>query len=191
MNLLIFILWFSIICVPEIIFFTSSAVNSTSEASCVFELENTNNYSCSRLSYVVFSPQTNCTDNLFKVRTCLFDDDEVAEKESGDEVTVTSQLVGYDCEFIGVDGFDEFPNLTSYLLCPNVLPNIEWYAYIVDFISGTGIFNETILFHGVYPNASLNRFSFDLAFLFMVGLIYIVSIILLVYKLVNIIIVNT
>ncbi len=179
MNLLIFVLWFGIICIPEIIYFTSRTINTTSEASCIFEFDNFDNYTCARSTQIVYSQQINCTTDTFEVRTCLFDDEE-AFKESKDVLTVTSKPFGFDCE-ISDDAYDNL-NLTLYVLCPNVKPNLEWYTYIVDFVSGTGIFNETILFHGVYPNTSLNRFSFDLAFLFMVGLIYIISIILLVFK---------
>ena len=174
MNLLIFALWFGVIVIPQIIHLGSRSLNSTSHVSCVFEMSSTNNVSCAASSTVnVFGIRSNCTyeDNTFTVQTCSFDNDGIATSESGNEVTVSLT----DCTFSN-------EATTRYVLCPNVDPHFEWYTYVVDFISGTGIFNETVMFQGVYADFSSGRFSFDLAFLVMVAIIYTVSVILLVYK---------
>lgn len=187
MNLLIFMLWFSFICIPEIVYVSSRVFNSTSQASCVFQTPSTNNNSCSSTSTssIVFSVQTssNCSypENPFDIQTCSFNDNGIADSESGTEVTVVSLLYNADCIEVDPDTAT-VPNITTYVLCPNVDPFYPWYTYLTDFISGTGIFNETLLFHGIYPNTSIGNFSFDIAFLAMIGIIYVVSMILLIYK---------
>ena len=179
-------LWFGIICIPEIVYVASRSFNTTSETSCVYELPNTKNYTCvSNQTTTVYSLPSNCSDveDDFEVKTCLFNDVGVAVRESGSDVTVSSVLYETDC-VTRINDIDDLNilSVTVYSMCPNVEPHIEWYTYIGDFISGTGIFNETLLFHGVYPNVTLGQFSFNLAFIFMIGLIYLVSVILLVYK---------
>ncbi len=165
-------------------FISSRTLNETSETSCVFETPNDNNYTCSRSTALVFGLPGNCTtevEDTFIVQTCSFNNDGVAVRESGDEITVSRNAYELDCQEAEIENqtLVAFP---AYSLCPNVDPHIEWYTYIADFISGTGIFNETILFHGVYRDSQLGGFDFDLAFIFMVGLIYVMSVILLVYK---------
>ena len=186
MNLLIFMLWFGIICIPEIVFISSRTLNETSETSCVFQTPNDINYTCSRSTVLVFGLVGNCTatelEDTFVVQECSFNNDGVAVRESGiNEITVSRNAYELDCQEADIENQTllAFP---AYSLCSNVDPHIEWYTYIADFISGTGIFNETILFHGVYRDSPLGVFDFDLAFIVMVGLIYVISVVLLVYK---------
>ncbi len=176
-------LWFSIICIPEIVYVASRSFNTTSEASCVYEIPNINNYTCLNQTTTVYGLPSNCSNvaDDFNVQTCSFNDEGMAVRESGNDVTVSSVLYETDCVTTIDDNMNSL-SVTMYSLCPYVEPHIEWYAYIGDFISGTGIFNETLLFHGVYPNVTLGQFSFNVAFIFMIGLIYVISVILLVFK---------
>ena len=102
---------------------------------------------------------------------------------SGSELKISPAVV-YDqsCTKVGDINETSIANFALYRLCSNVEPHIEWYQYVLDFATGTGIYNETILFHGAFSYSSLGFFHFDLAFLVMVWIIYIFSVVLLVYK---------
>jgi hypothetical protein len=70
-------------------------------------------------------------------------------------------------------------------ICPDsIAPNILFYQYIIDFILGQGIFNDTILFYGRYNNTNVvaDRYSIPLAYLILTGIIYTISVLLLVFK---------
>lgn len=74
--------------------------------------------------------------------------------------------------------------IRRYRLCPSGIdPNLVWYQYIIDFILGQGRFNDTVLFYGRYGNTTVvgNRYSLPLAYLFLTGIIYTISVVLLVY----------
>ena len=192
MNVVIFALWFSIICIPQFIYHSQQSSNSTSTLACVFALPNTKNYTCPEFSgenllvmSEVYSVEDECNgeDEVFSIETCAFNSRGVAESESGRNVLVSTRLYDTECEELDSDDFDFAPNSTTlYTVCVGVDPNYEWYDYIIDFVSGTGVFNETSLFQGIYPNNEIGRFDFALAFIFMTGLIYALSIFLLVYK---------
>lgn len=70
-------------------------------------------------------------------------------------------------------------------MCPRAIdPNTLWYEYIIDFVLGQGIFNDTILFYGRYSNTTVvgNAYDLPLAYLLATGIVYTISVILLVYK---------
>ncbi len=158
-------------------------------AACVYAKPETNNLirCSSNTSYTVLvyeiknSNIYNCSDDFFNIRECLIDNDGVAYKEGSSELTVSAVKIYDNCtQNSGSSG------LATYVLCPQVKSQFEWYEYILDFVTGAGYFNETLLFHGGYPPASSSHFvlayRFDLAFLFIVGIVFVFSIIHLVYK---------
>ena len=192
MNVVIFALWFSIICIPQFVYNSQQSINSTSTLACVFPLPNTENYTCPEFSgenllamSEIYSVEDECNgeDEVFSIETCAFNSRGVAESESGRNVLVSTRLYGTECDELDSDDFDFAPNSTIlYTVCVGIDPDYEWYDYIIDFVSGTGVFNETSLFQGIYTNNAIGRFDFALAFIFMTGLIYALSIFLLVYK---------
>ena len=120
-----------------------------------------------------------CIDDFFNIRECSIDNDGVAYKEGSSEITVSAVKIYSNC----TQNFGS-SSLATYVLCSQVKSRFEWYEYILDFVTGAGFFNETLLFHGGYPPARSSHFvyRFDLAFLFIVGIVYVYSIIHLVYK---------
>ena len=78
--------------------------------------------------------------------------------------------------------------MTYYYQCPyDIDPVTPWYQYIFDFVLGKGIFNDTILFHGRYTNETVEtvahvRYNLPLAYLLLTGAIYLMCVVLLVYK---------
>ena len=54
----------------------------------------------------------------------------------------------------------------------------------MDFALGQGLYNDTILFYGRYGNVTVSGglYSLPLAYLLMTGVIYALSVVLLVYK---------
>ena len=180
MNVLIFALWFSIICVPQLVLY-SSQTRTASGVSCVYEVSKGENVSCFSLSSTtVYGIPGACVDEeqSFKIQTCSFSGNGIAESASGTEIRVSPYLLS-NC----TEKNDLRSVRTEYFLCSNVDPHFEWYTYIVDFIYGTGIFNETIIFHGAYANVYDGHFfRLDLAFLVMVITVYGIGIVLLVYK---------
>ena len=85
-----------------------------------------------------------------------------------------------NCEFEGSGG-----SIRRLRVCPRAIaPNLAWYDYILDFVLGQGLFNDTVLFYGRYGNTTVvgDTYSLPLAFLFMTGVIYTISVVLLVFK---------
>ncbi len=169
---------------PQIVIYGIRGLNNITYASCAFVTSNTSTR-CSTNAPFLFlideleNPSECVLENSFKIRQCLVNDAGVPYKEDGGTELTVSLAVIYDQ---GCIVMNKTSLVTSYVLCSEVEPHIEWYEYVLDFVTGTGIYNETILFYGAFSYNSIGFFHFDLAFLFMVGIIYIFSIILLVYK---------
>lgn len=178
MNMVIFALWFSFVCIPQ--FINPGELNITSQAACLIPLANSSQFTCSNTSVqepgVVFELASNCSNGTL-IRLCKFDDSNVAVSESSTTVLTSSDSqVSFDCP-------TELANATQYVVCVGVDPFIIWYQYVLDFISGDGIFNSTPLFHGVYPNeVTPGGYNLPMAFLIMAGVVYCISVSLLVYK---------
>lgn len=189
MNIVIFALWFGFVCVPQIIqqFLGVTGSNRTSQVACVISVNGTNG-NCSsdslqrtngiRMAFEVpvaclNSPQI-ADDNSFGVRTCAFSN-EIAVRESSSSVTVAPAPI--------IDTCAQGSNMSNaFLVCVGVQPDVPWFQYILNFFSGQGIFNETLLFQGFYPNAILGGYNIPLAFLTLAIVVYVISIVLLVYK---------
>lgn len=114
---------------------------------------------------------------IVRIRECNVEND-IATSEGGNELVVSPELIDGSCE---VTDRSTGSNITSYSVCIGVTARVVWYQHILDFISGTGFFNETILFHGVY-SSKVGKYDLSLAFLFMTAVIYVVAVLLLVYK---------
>ena len=66
----------------------------------------------------------------------------------------------------------------------DISPHTPWYQYIIDFVLGQGLFNDTVLFYGRYNNDFVvgTTYSMPLAYLLVTFFIYAISVVLLVYK---------
>ena len=75
-----------------------------------------------------------------------------------------------------------------FYLCPSGIdPVVLWYEYIFDFALGRGIFNDTVLFQGRYTNETIQvvgntKYNLPLAYLLLTGTVFVISLLLLVYK---------
>lgn len=120
-------------------------------------------------------------DDMFPVRTCI-SDNSIAVRESGDSpLTFTPASITDPCAQ-GQNMTGSGMNDAAFMVCVGVEPNIIWYEYIIHFFTGQGIFNETLLFQGQYTNRALGGYNIPIAFLLLTGFVYVVSVILLVYK---------
>ena len=198
MNVLIFLLWFGMVCIPQFIYQGSNSLNQVSNITCVLQQPlidmRCSNESLNRTIATVFSAPANCLSmqqedgetilGIVRIRECNVEN-EIATSEGGNQLVVSPELIdGSSCEIVDKSSgrYDSFiSNTTSYSVCIGVKARVEWYQHILDFISGTGFFNETILFHGVY-SSKVGRYDLSLAFLFMTAVIYVVAVLLLVYK---------
>ena len=208
MNLIIAICWFGLVVVPQIVWEGVNRPDRTdrSQATCVFPDNlaisgplnisgslnildplniSINDRTCSQ-GYPEeerLYQSSNCMNvgNPVSIRLCEFmlnDSDlmqMVANREGADSVTVVSSS----------DNCTNINGSTRYVHCTsNIAPNIEWFQYILDFVVGQGLFNTTLLFHGWYTNGDVvgDSYNMPLAFVSITGLIYVSSILLLVYK---------
>ena len=178
MNLVIFALWFSFVCIPQ--FIHPGEVNITSQAACLIPVANASQLTCSNTSTrepdVVFELDSNC-GNGTQIRLCRFDSDGVAVRESSTSVLASSDFeVALDCPTGPA-------NATQHFVCVGVKPYVVWYQYLLDFISGEGVFNSTVLFHGVYSNeVTPAGYHSPVAFLITAAIVFFISVALLVYK---------
>ena len=123
----------------------------------------------------------NCTNltsiEVFEVRSLV--NNNIAVGESGfAPVRVSASPVTYSCtqDMLG-SGTD-----SAYMMCVGVQPLTLWYEHIINFFTGQGLFNETMLFQGQYTNQFVGGYNLPLAFILLTGFVYLVSIALLVYK---------
>ena len=185
MNLVIFALWFSIICIPQFINEARSSANKTSQLACLLPLEDfVDGVRCSgqatlvEKTYFLAHPDCSSDDgNVFVIQECAIDGNST-DAESSITLTASSSILGPGCS----DNNSMVNNTIVYTVCVGVDPYLEWYEYFLDFFSGTGLFNETSLFQGVYPDVSTLNYNFPLAFLSLAGLVYLISVFLLIYK---------
>ena len=177
-NLVIFALWFGFVCIPQ--FIHPGEVNITSQAACLIPMANASQLTCSNTSIrepgVVFELARNCSNGT-EIRLCNFDSSGIAVSESSMQV-LTSR------DFEAVLECPSGPaNATEYIVCVGVDPFVVWYQYILDFVSGEGVYNNTPLFHGVYSNeVTPEGYNFPVAFLALAATVYFISVALLVYK---------
>ena len=197
MNIVIFFLWFGIICVPQVVYQVRNpgSSNTTSSIACLINISNGSVNECSNRSLSItggiterYLVPSNCLqepDNDIRMKViqeCSFSDN-IAVSENGIQRSVSEFLLDESCNMVDpLTNQDLLANTTVYKVCVGVDPLVPWYQYILDFISGTGLFNETLLFQGVYPNESIDGYSFSLAFIFMTALVYFVGVILLIFK---------
>jgi hypothetical protein len=194
MNLIIFFLWFGIICIPQIVHQIAFPPNTTSNIACLINLSmRAISSTCSnesmirtngRLILYNYSIPSNCFSepNVIMIQECAFNEIGTAFSENGNIKEVSEFLYDHNCNIVPSTNQNALANVTEYEMCIGVQPFVEWYQHIINFISGSGIFNETLLFQGVYPSTIFDRYDFSLAFLFMTAFVYIVGVLLLVYK---------
>lgn len=192
MNLIIFAFWFGFVIVPQIVWeHARDPPHTTSLLSCVYQYqEDLNETRACPLGkpIPVFATPRECLDDPedFGVRLCKFERNDsgifVADRESSrDDIQVTkadneSLMTEHNC----TEPFE------AYMLCEGGIdPYVEWYQYLLDFVLGQGELNETVLFHGWYANTTVTEhddYDMPVVFLVLVGFVYLVSVMLLVYK---------
>ena len=190
MNLIIFAFWFGFVVIPQSAFEdTNNPPGPNSSVACVFSVAQnmSESFSChnASLSSEVFLVPTGCpTSPSYEIRRCDFSDGVASRESSRGPVTVSPENSTelFNCSIENSED-DEF--MLVFTLCVGVDPYIPWYQYIVDFVLGQGVFNETLLFHGRYTDTTFGIYNLPVAFLLLAGFVYAVSIILLVYKLVG------
>ena len=176
-NVAIFALWFGFVCIPQFIWETSPGVNiqPNYQLACIFN--SSAPYDCSNgpsstLLYTALNKScTPYSNHSFSIATCTINNN-VAVRESGVIATVWPSLY---CS-----------NMVPWKVCnTSIAPYVPWYQYAVDFITGHGTFNQTVLFLGRYTNATTIRsksYNMPLVTLVMTGVVYAISFVLLVYK---------
>ncbi len=204
MNLVIFALWFGLVVVPNSIYVSvENPPRTASLLSCAYPFSDNSFISCSddsttsnsdNLFYLLTnSPTYSCmalsNSTSFSLRTCETTEgsingtqQNITSKESSITVTVSDLMPDItDCAF--ESGSSENVTIQQVRICSNdIAPIIPWYQYIIDFALGQGVFNETVLFYGRYSNATIGNYNLPVMYLFMTGVVYTVSIVLLVYK---------
>ena len=204
MNLVIFALWFGFIIVPNSIYIAvESPPRAASLLSCAYPFSDNSFISCSDDSttsdstnvfyLLTSSPTYTCTalanSNSFSLQTCgtnegLVNDTQqnITDRETSITVTVSDSMPNLaDCTF--ESGSSVNATIEQVRVCSSgIAPFIPWYQYIVDFVLGQGVFNETVLFYGRYSNATIGNYNLPVAYLFMTAVIYTISVALLVYK---------
>ena len=208
MNFILVLFWLGFIVVPQIIWEANSGTSTTSRATCVFPdeldftgfLPDTNMIDNSTITSNATGPLDSTTLNrtcmegnrnptirlydasictsmdTVEIRFCEFDND-TAFREGATTASVVSSRG--DCSESELNGTNRFVFCNS-----SIAPRVEWFNYIVNFLVGQGLFNETLLFHGRYTNTAVvgNTYNMPLAFLCVSLVIYALSVLLLVYK---------
>ena len=201
MNLVIFALWFGFIIVPNSIYIAvEDPPRAASLLSCAYPFSDNVFTSCSDDStpsdsdnvfyLLTSSPTYTCTalsnSTSFSLRTCGTSESfingtqqNVTDRETSTTVTVSDLMPNLaDCTLE-----NENVTIQQVRVCSSgIAPFIPWYQYIIDFVLGQGTFNETVLFYGRYSNASIGNYNLPVTYLFMTGVVYTVSIALLVFK---------
>ena len=175
-NVAIFTLWFGFVCIPQFIWETSPGViiKPNYQTTCVFN--SSASYNCSNGSPgVVYKVDSNCTlvnvNNTVQISKCNIHGGVADEEQCATGINVTWLRTNCSAEV--------------WHVCKDVAPCTQWYDYIIGFITGQGIFNETVLFLGHYTNATTIRnrsYHLPLVTLVMTGVVYAISFVLLVYK---------
>lgn len=180
-NLLCVVIWVSFVCVPQFVW------RATPEGQQAFELSRQSRLTC------LLDP------NMYPAHSALScpSNDTVYWYRYCQETNVTSYNVSL-CEEGGVV-WRSSPtrlvvsdlascNLTqgnsSFVLCRNAQPPATFpLQYIVDFITGQGIFNVTVLFIGQYFNGFVGGvYDLPTAVLLTGGVVYVVFIVLIIAR---------
>ena len=173
--------------------FIANIVNSLPRADLRIRLFN------SDMRYNLFylfsggNPQYTCTapSNVtrFEVQMCATQQGsingtqrEIATAESSSTVTVSSVMPNVASCSLVESGMGVVSIQEVRLCSSNIAPFIPWYQYVIDFALGQGIFNETVLFYGRYGNVTYGGYNLPVAYLFMMAVVYAISVALLVYK---------
>lgn len=181
MNLIIFAFWFGFVVVPQSVFEDSrNPPGPNSTVACVGNISETSVCPTAGSDLEVFLVPSDCREvvsSSYEVRRCEFSDGVASRESSSGPVTVSENSTElFDC-LIG-----NSVDVEVLSTCVGVDPFIPWYQYIVDFVLGQGVLNETLLFHGRYSNVDVGVYNLPVAFLLLAGFVYAVSILLLVYK---------
>ena len=181
MNLLMFLIWTCFVSVPHFIWrgspsgVTAYENSTTSQLTCLLGLDqlpgNTSCTSyCGGIHVVSDCPQNTST---FPSSDCSVVDGAVFWT-SGTAKSV--QVESVTCL-----------NSTEYCLCRSVpVAATEWYQHIIDFITGQGLFNTTVLFIGQYHNGRINEvYDMPVAYLLTAGWLYVLSITIIVWRYCN------
>ncbi len=201
MNLIIFTFWFGFVVVPQIVWeHARDPSHTTSLLSCVYPSAGLAELNETRACPIgdpvpVYGTPRQCLEEPeeFGVRLCKFERESsgrfVADRESSqDDVEVTAETVDsllmppHNCTPSGGSN----GTFVQYLMCVGGIdPYVVWYQYLLDFVLGQGALNETVLFHGWYTNMTVTadtEYKMPVVFLVFVCFVYVVSVVLLVYK---------
>ena len=205
MNLVIFAVWFGLVVIPNAIYIeVEQPPRTPSLLSCAYPFSVPSNTSCSddtsisdtdNLFYLLsVSSLYSCTapsSNTTTLRMCVTEASslngtarDIAVRESSDSpVTVSSVMPNRaDCTFQGGSNGSGISFQQVRFCSSGIAPHIPWYQYVIDFVLGQGVFNETVLFYGRYGNTDFGGYNLPVAYLFVTGIVYTVSVVLLVYK---------
>ena len=204
MNLVIFALWFSFVVIPTSIYIAvESPARTSSLLSCAYPFSDNTYTSCSddstasdedNLFYLLTSSPTYTCGGLpnatsFSLQTCGTSEgfingtqQNVTDRETTTTVTVSDMMPDFaDCNF--ESGSSENVTIERVRVCASdIAPFIPWYQFVIDFVLGQGVFNETVLFYGRYSNATIGNYNLPVSYLFMTFVVYTVSVGLLVFK---------
>ncbi len=193
MNLIIFAFWFGFVVIPQIAWVhANDPSHTTSLLSCVYpSVENAaENVSEVRVcpigeSIPVYPTPNPCftAPSKFGIRLCKFERNDsgvlIADRESSQD-NIDVMMMMPNCTPESNSSFEE------YRMCVGGIdPYVQWYQYILDFVLGQGALNETVLFHGWYTNTTVTEhtdYDMPIAFLVLISLVYLISMVLLVYK---------
>ena len=206
MNLVIFAIWFGLVVIPNAIYISVADPSlSPSLLSCYYPFSSNSTISCSNdnstfdsdnLFYLLSggTPQYTCTapsnGTSFSLRMCETTPStlngfprDIATKESSSSPLAVSSLMPILSECTLSEGGSGSAVIEEVRLCSaDIDPYIPWFQYLIDFVQGQGVFNETVLFYGRYGNGTIGGYNLPVAFLFVTGIVYTISVALLVYK---------
>ena len=183
MNLLTSVLWIAFVCVPQIVWDqTDGAKRMATPSALVCAFNANESYEC--LDNATASSAHLALDGcfyperpVFDVRECIVRDG-IAVQE-GDTVIAVSTSLPRKCN-------EKLSNISNLTLCANVAPHsIPWYLFVLEFFTGQGIFNDTILFLGHYTTSLTIQnanYNFPLVILVLCGVVYLFNVFLLVYR---------
>ncbi|XP_065900094.1 transmembrane channel-like protein 7 isoform X2 [Dysidea avara] len=165
-NLLMFLVWFGFVCIPQISWRYGDGEDviddpSRSQLRCLRSCDlcpvgTATVYSCN------LSTNGSVVINLCSDNNC---GSSGRPRESS------------DVQRVCVNGSDD-----RYCVFGNVDPEVGGFQWIIDFITGQGYFNRTVLFYGQYHNGTIDGYNLPLSYLMVTGVVYGMFVVMLVYR---------
>ncbi|CAI8052918.1 Transmembrane channel-like protein 7 [Geodia barretti] len=203
MNLFIFLLWFGLAVIPQLVWVSgTNAPRTPSQLACVFPLNTSGSPQiCSDGGppgeFLLSGPpapndlvryggrllcrggEADEREGRFDVGQCQF--------QTGENGTLVADRASPTRSVSDLTTCFNITESGDPLMCPGVDPVVQWYEYIFDFALGRGIFNDTVLFQGRYTNETVEvvggtRYDLPVAYILLTGSVFLISVVLLVYK---------